>query len=56
MIQLLGIGATITLAAIGTLVICFIVEKTVTFRLDKERETMGLDYSLHGEHGYGLIQ
>jgi Amt family ammonium transporter len=56
LIQLMGLGATIALAVVGTLVICFIVDKTTGFRLDEERETVGLDYSLHGEHGYGLVQ
>ena len=55
LIQMEGIGATIALATVGTLVICFIVEKTVGFRLDEQRELTGLDQSLHGEHGYGLV-
>ena len=55
MVQLVGMGATIALAAIGTIVICVIVEKTVRFRLDGEKELVGLDQSLHGEHGYGLV-
>ena len=55
LVQMKGIGATIALATIGTLVICFIVEKTVGFRLDEQRELTGLDHSLHGEHGYGLV-
>ena len=53
-IQLLGLGATIALAATATYVICVIVEKSVGFRLDENRELTGLDYSLHGERGYGM--
>lgn len=53
-IQLLGLGATIALAAVATIVICVIVEKTVGFRIDENRELTGLDYSLHGERGYGM--
>jgi Amt family ammonium transporter len=53
-IQLLGFGATIALAAVATAIICFIVEKTVGFRTDESSEISGLDYSLHGERGYGL--
>ena len=52
----MGLGATIALAVVGTLIICVVVEKTVGFRLGEEQENVGLDYSLHGEHGYGLIQ
>jgi Amt family ammonium transporter len=54
-IQLLGIGATIVIAAVGTAVIYLIVEKTVGFRIEKQKELEGLDQSLHGEHGYGLV-
>ncbi len=54
-IQLTGMAATIGLSAVGTLVICFIVSKTVGFRIHKEMEIIGVDQSLHGEHGYGLI-
>lgn len=55
MVQLTGIGATIGLAAVGTVIIYFIVEKTVGFRLNELEEMEGLDKSLHGESGYGLI-
>ena len=55
-IQVIGLASTIAIAVIGTLIICFVVDKTVKFRLDEERENAGLDYSLHGEHGYGLVQ
>ncbi len=55
LVQLTGLGATIGLAIIGTVIIYFIVEKSVGFRLDEQREQEGLDQSLHGEHGYGFI-
>jgi Amt family ammonium transporter len=54
-IQLLGMIATIALAAVGTVVIYYIVEKTVGFRLGADKEQEGMDQSLHGEHGYGLV-
>jgi ammonium transporter, Amt family len=54
-IQLLGLGATIGLAVIGTVVIVFAVEKIIGFRIDVQKEIEGLDQSLHGEHGYGLV-
>ena len=53
-IQLMGMGATIALAAVGTILLCIVVEKTVGFRIDEEGESMGLDQSLHGESGYHL--
>ena len=55
LIQLEGLGATIMLAAAGTILICFLIEKTIGFRINEENEVMGLDQSLHGEHGYGMI-
>jgi len=54
-IQLMGLGAAIVLATIGTAIIVLIVEKTLGFRIDKQKEIVGLDQSLHGEHGYGLM-
>jgi len=53
--QLTGLGATIALASIMTIAICFIVEKTVGFRLPAQKENAGLDSALHGESGYGLL-
>jgi Amt family ammonium transporter len=55
LVQLKGMGATIALAVVGTLIICFVVEKTVGFRIDQQSELEGLDQSLHSENGYGLI-
>ncbi len=54
-VQLTGLGVTIALAAVGTLVICFLVEKIVGFRIDEQGEIEGLDQSLHGERGYGMV-
>lgn len=55
LVQLKGMGATIGLAALGTYVICLVVEKSVGFRIDEQFEFDGLDKSLHSENGYGLI-
>lgn len=54
-IQAMGMGVTIALAAVATYIICFIVEKTVGFRINEQDEMIGLDQSLHGERGYGLV-
>ncbi|OGQ88334.1 MAG: ammonia channel protein [Deltaproteobacteria bacterium RIFOXYD12_FULL_56_24] len=54
-VQLLGMGVTIALAASVTLLICVVVEKTVGFRIDQQKEIEGLDQSLHGESGYGMV-
>jgi Amt family ammonium transporter len=55
LVQFKGLGATILFAAIGTVIICFIVDKSIGFRVDEQSELEGLDQSLHGENGYGLI-
>jgi Amt family ammonium transporter len=55
MVQLAAVGATIVYASVLTLVIVFLVDKTVGFRLDESSEMAGMDHSLHGEHGYGLL-
>ncbi len=55
-IQLIGIGATILFAVAGTLLICWLVEKTVGFRIALESEMAGLDRAIHGEQGYGYMQ
>lgn len=54
-VQLTGMGTTIALAAVGTLAICIVVQKTVGFRLSAAEEMAGVDHSLHGEHGYGML-
>jgi Amt family ammonium transporter len=53
--QALGLGATVLLAAAGTFLICFAVEKTIGFRLSDSEEKAGLDHSIHGESGYGML-
>lgn len=52
LIQLKGMGVTILLAGTVTFIICIIVDKTVGFRLDQEKEFIGMDQALHGERGY----
>ena len=49
-----SLGATIVFAAVMTLILGFIVERTVGFRLKEVDEKSGMDHALHGEHGYGL--
>ncbi len=55
LVQLKGIGATIAMAALGTIIICVIVDKTIGFRIGEQGEVEGLDQSLHSENGYGLL-
>ena len=54
-IQAAAVGVTIVYAAVMSIILLFLVEKTVGFRLGETEEMSGLDHSLHGEQGYGLI-
>ena len=54
-VQAGAVGLTILFAGAVSFVLAVIVEKTVGFRIHDEHEMAGLDHSLHGEHGYGLI-
>lgn len=54
-IQLLGVVATVAYTAVMSVVLLIVVNKTVKLRIDKAGEMAGLDHSLHGEHGYGLL-
>ena len=53
-VQLTAVGATIAFAAVTTLVLGYLVEKTIGFRLKESDEKGGMDHALHGERGYGL--
>jgi Amt family ammonium transporter len=50
--QLKAMGLTIALAAVGTIVIAYVVKAVIGLRPDEEVETMGLDLAEHGEEGY----
>jgi len=50
--QAAGVAVAWTISAIGTLVLLFIVDKTVGLRVSPEDENAGLDLSQHGEEGY----
>jgi Amt family ammonium transporter len=50
--QLIGVGATVLLAAVGTFLIVKFVAAVVGLRVDQEDESVGLDLSQHGERAY----
>jgi Amt family ammonium transporter len=54
-VQAAAVGIAITYAAIGTLLIIFLVNKLIGFRASTEAEMQGLDYYYHGEQGYGML-
>jgi len=50
--QAVGMGIGWSLAIVGTLVLLFLVDKTMGLRVSAEEEAAGLDLSQHGEEGY----
>jgi ammonium transporter, Amt family len=50
--QFVGVAIAWGLAIVGTLVILFIVDKTIGLRVSEESEHQGLDLTQHGEEGY----
>jgi ammonium transporter, Amt family len=54
-VQATAVGVTVAYAAIISLILLFIVEKTIGLRISEDDEMSGLDHSMHGEQGYGLI-
>jgi Amt family ammonium transporter len=53
--QFIAIGTTVAWSAIGTLLICFVVDKTIGIRANQEEEIMGLDLSQHHERAYTIL-
>jgi len=54
-VQATAVGITIAYASVISLILLFLVEKTVGLRISEDEEMSGLDHSMHGEQGYGLI-
>jgi Amt family ammonium transporter len=52
--QAVGAGIGWALAIVGTLVLLFLVDKTMGLRVSATDEAAGLDLSQHGEEGYDL--
>jgi ammonium transporter, Amt family len=50
--QSVGVVIAWALGIFGTLIILFVVDKTIGLRVSEEEETQGLDLSQHGEEGY----
>lgn len=50
--QLMGIGITVGLAAVGTWILLKLVDVTIGLRVSDEEETLGLDLTQHGESAY----
>ena len=51
-IQIVATAASVAYSAIATVILFFIVNKTIGLRVTKEEESIGLDISQHGEFAY----
>ena len=54
-VQVVAVLVAVIYAAVGTLVILFVVNKVIGLRTSNAQEMQGLDFSIHGEHGYGMV-
>ena len=54
-VQVTAVGVAIAYAVVTTLIILFLVEKTVGLKASSEEEMQGLDHTFHGERGYGML-
>lgn len=50
--QIIGVALAWSISIVGTLIILFVVDKTLGLRVSEDEERDGLDLSQHGEEGY----
>ena len=55
MVQLQAVAMTVVYTAIVSFILVVFVDKVFGFRADRREEMVGLDETMHGEQGYGLI-
>lgn len=53
--QLLSVGAVIVFAGGGSLLLAWLMKKTIGLRSEEDCESLGLDLAYHGESGYGPV-
>ncbi len=54
-VQLQAVGMTVIYTAIVSFILIVFVDRVFGFRADRREEMAGLDETMHGEQGYGLI-
>jgi len=54
-VQISAVGIAIAYSAIVTLILVFVINKTIGFKATEEEEMKGMDASYHGEKGYGML-
>jgi len=56
LVQLYTVGATLIYSAVGTLVICKVVDVIFGIRVNEKEEAVGLDLSQHHESAYTVLE
>ncbi|PJZ26934.1 ammonia channel protein [Leptospira hartskeerlii] len=51
-VQIISVVATGAYSVVVSLILVFIIDKTIGFRISEEKEIAGLDSEIHGEKGY----
>lgn len=54
LVQLISVAATGAYSFIVSMILVFLIDKTIGFRISEEKEITGLDSEIHGEKGYIL--
>lgn len=54
-IQAVAVGIAIVYAAIGTIILLWVLDRTLGLRTTPQNEMQGLDNTYHGERGYGML-
>lgn len=54
-VQAAAVGIAIAYAAVVTLILVFIINKTIGMRASEAEEMKGMDDSFHGERAYGMV-
>jgi Amt family ammonium transporter len=52
--QALGVGVVMSYSFVMTLIIGFVIEKTIGFRVKSEKELVGVDLAEHAESAYEM--
>jgi Amt family ammonium transporter len=53
-VQVKSVLATGAYSFVVSYILAFLIEKSIGFRIDEEKEISGLDQEIHGENGYGI--
>ena len=53
-VQVISVLATAAYSFFVSYILALVIEKTIGFRIDEEKEISGLDQEIHGEKGYDI--